>query len=190
MASFFADHLELFQLRLEEDEVEVKRSLFDAKTYYNEEMEKHFNSNDFIQPSMLMKLRNKLTAAAITKCQEEIKLSVNQENQLREAMKIVYLKFAERNLMRVSMENPAIGIDLGTTYSCIGVYNNRKVVIIPNENGNRTTPSYVAFREGAGNTFTSPVVGDVAKEECFKNPTHTIFDAKRLIGRKFSDPVV
>ncbi|XP_042027604.1 heat shock 70 kDa protein 18-like [Salvia splendens] len=78
----------------------------------------------------------------------------------------------------------AIGIDLGTTYSCVAAWRHDRIEIIPNDQGNRTTPSHVAF------TAAERLIGDAAKNQVAENPINTVFDAKRLIGRKFSDSTV
>lgn len=83
------------------------------------------------------------------------------------------------------IKGTCVGIDLGTTYSCVAVWKNGRVEVCPNEQGNRITPSYVAWAADG-----QKVVGDAAKNQAATNPTNTIFDVKRLIGRKFSDASV
>ena len=77
-----------------------------------------------------------------------------------------------------------IGIDLGTTFSAVGIWKNGRVEIVPNDQGNRTTPSYIAFTE------TERLIGDAAKNQSAMNPRNTVYDAKRLIGRKYNDKIV
>ena len=83
-----------------------------------------------------------------------------------------------------NIECPVIGIDLGTTYSCVGIYKNGQVDIILNDMGNRITPSVVSLNE------EERLIGEAAKNQATINPHNTVYDVKRLIGRKYHDKTV
>ena len=94
------------------------------------------------------------------------------------------LTFSGYAAQKSEVDGPVIGIDLGTTYSCVGIFKNGRVEIIPNEFGNRITPSWVAF------TDEERLVGEAAKNQAAMNPNRTVHVIKRLMGRKFDDKEV
>ncbi|ODM89708.1 Heat shock cognate 71 kDa protein [Orchesella cincta] len=181
----FEEVEEIFELKLSKESGATNAALNEARKFYNEEMKKHFENHDFIRPDRLETLHKDVSKEAIRKCCEAVTLlSEAQKLELKEALKQTFEKYKQENDMNLEVD-PAIGIDLGTTYCCVAVYMKGKVRIIPNAIGKYTTPSYVAFSQDRAET-----VGEPAKNRAYENPENTVFDAKRIIGRKFNDPVL
>lgn len=157
-----------------------------ALRFYTEEMAKLAESQRRMKPAFLQKAHKQLKQASLNKLTEGGRQVDPQDIQkLASDMETMLKEFEKENDASFNdLRNPAIGIDLGTTYSCVGVFNNGGVEIIPNrEQNSRLTPSFITYLPDGTEAY-----GNVAKQHSIPHPTRTIFDAKRMVGRKWDDP--
>ncbi len=181
----FRSVLILYKHKKKDSRFEYEKAVENAKHYYVREMDKHFVEKKFIIIKDLQTLHEKYKSFANDELRKEMpekRVIPIISQQLDQMLKTIYDQYKKQNLTYMPGKQ-AIGIDLGTTYCCVGVMNRGNVQIIPNDSGNNTTPSYVAFDESGEESL----IGLYAKEESYANPKNTIYDAKRMIGRKYSD---
>jgi hypothetical protein len=183
------DLIDLLNLQLKSQDSTVRNLITDSRKFYKEEMDKYYQKTSFLSREKLQQYNDSVVDRTINKFETERgNMSFDKFKKLIvESLEDIYEKIKEDNDMNTPTL-PAIGIDLGTTNSCVAYFKpdktNGNTIVIPNELGKNTTASVVAFND------SGEVVGDVAKEEAFGNPRNTIFLAKRLIGRQFNDTSV
>jgi actin-like ATPase involved in cell morphogenesis len=174
--------------QLEPPEAEVELAVRDMMKSYKKQMDAHVSDESPLLPAKsLHGLHNRAESRVMKELGEisGMRLTLKVTERMRSALAVTFNSYKEMNDLKAAegMES-AIGIDLGTTYSCVGVYRKGKVEIIPERNGHKKTiPSYVLFEPDTDNV----VVGDSAKDQSQIHPHLAIFDSKRLIGRWFSD---
>ncbi len=181
----FRSVLVMYKLKKKDSKSEHKKFLENAKHFYVREMDKHFVGSKFIVSKDLQDLHEKYKSLAKNQLKNEMTAqNVNSmiSQQLDQTIEIIFDQYKRQNLTYIPVKQ-AIGIDLGTTYCCVGVINRGKVHIISHEEDKSTTPSYVSFDEEGNEKY----IGYYAKEESFSNPKNTIYDVKRMIGREYSD---
>jgi actin-like ATPase involved in cell morphogenesis len=177
--------------QLEPPEAEVELAVKDMMKSYKKQMDAYVSDESPLLPTKSLNGLHSLAESRVMKELGEIRrmrLTPKVTERMKSALALCFMSYKEMNDLKAAEGiDSAIGIDLGTTYSCVGVYRKGKVEIIPERNGHKKTiPSYVLFEPETGNV----VVGDSAKDQSQIYPHLAIFDSKRLIGRWFSDKEV
>ena len=179
------DLYKAFDMRQRMEKIILGEIMQELKSDYTREMDTYFKEVSWYKTETLTDMHNRLAKRLLRNVNDsKMELSMRQEKELSDALGVLYLKYEEDNYRRLPTGNVSIGIDLGTTYSCVAFYRDGRVEII-RDAGSSTVPSIVAFEKDR-----SISVGDFARSYLTQYPEDTIFNAKRLIGRKFDDPTV
>ncbi|ODM88036.1 Heat shock 70 kDa protein cognate 4, partial [Orchesella cincta] len=182
LESAFEEMEDIFKMKMNADQVSAEELKEETRKFYHNAMRKHVKPRTYMNPVDLQDLHKTTVEAAIEQSKAKPALKKMLENWLQSS----FQKYKDENDMVLNYEDgvePAIGIDLGTTYCCVAVLINGKVEIVRNLQGQNTTPSYVRIDKQSN----EQVVGFVAKESSHRYAENTIFDAKRMIGRRFED---
>ncbi|ODM88122.1 Heat shock 70 kDa protein cognate 4, partial [Orchesella cincta] len=181
----FVELLDMFEFRRNSDKEKTTAVKDEVRKYYHEEMATHFRNHEFIQTQIMRNSHEKASQSAIARCIARVPLKDSQILLLKQALERSFKKYDDENTMKLNWEKgcePAIGIDLGTTYCCVAVFYQGKTIVIRNAEGRNTTPSYVAFTPDGKHS-----IGQPAKDNAFRNAENTVYDAKRIIGRSMQD---
>ncbi|CAG7722207.1 unnamed protein product [Allacma fusca] len=182
MESILEEYQELEKSHMTEEK--IKTIVEQVNKIYHEEMSRHFATPKYYSLQDMTDFHSDATREAITKVPGARADEEDIRNRIHNSLNESFKEFDNKNAMNVPTSF-AIGIDLGTTYCCVGVFKNGQVEVIKNELGKKTTPSYVYYSiEG------DVVVGETAKNQSHSNPERTIYEVKRLIGRDINDPAI
>ncbi|CAL8135168.1 unnamed protein product [Orchesella dallaii] len=177
-----------FEMKVATEEIEFQKVIQRSRDYYHEQMKKECENSQHITSTILEALHEKISKDAIAHGSQGYQMTEDNRAQLKESLGESYVKYKMEYTMYSGGEGDelAVGIDLGTTYCCVAVLQNKEVKIVANQDGEPTTPSYIAFNlDDDDNADT--VIGQTAKDDAFRNPENTVFDAKRIIGRRMDD---
>ncbi|CAL8135086.1 unnamed protein product [Orchesella dallaii] len=179
---------QIFEVKVAAEEMEFLKVVQRSRDYYHEQMKKECENSQHISSKLLEVLHESISKDATKHGSQGYVMTEDKRGQLKESLEESYVKYKMEYTMYSGAPGGelAIGIDLGTTYCCVAVLQNRDIKIITNQDGEATTPSYIAFNLDQFGSEDN-VIGHTAKDDAYRNPENTIFDAKRIIGRKMDD---
>ncbi|ODM89244.1 Heat shock 70 kDa protein [Orchesella cincta] len=176
-----------FELTLDANVSKEDNSVLRARDFYNKEMQIHFSNSKFVPLGQLKKYHDTACTSSISKTFRNQKMNLKDARLVQQELEKTFIDYQKKNVMHLNEKSDlAIGIDLGTTNCCVGVYVDGDMIIVPNvsQGNSKTTPSYISFNDDGSKSIS---YGSVAKGQAHENPECTIFDVKRIIGKQFND---